>query len=402
MSALHTRQDNQTQSQAITGFRKRTIGTAMFLMTAGIATLFSPATEAAEPLVFSSQQIANLGIATAPIKKITQYPSETYPAEAVVPLSQTHLVTTPISGLVTKIDHVHGPINKGEVIAEILSPDLLNAQKNYLNTLSDLDTAKNTLARALKLTQNGVVSVKNKQRAQADVNKLSQIKRQQRDDLTLMGMAEASIKKLEKTHKQQPAIIHVFAPVTGELFNLQVKVGQRLTPNQPLISIGIINPIVVHVKVPAQEASNISEGMKTELLNSDDNLVKQGVVAHISSFVDPMTQSIEIHNKFDNTDKKIHPGQLFQIEFIHKAKPEEHIYQAPASAIANFNQQDVVFLMQQRQITVKPVQILLQKGSVMVFKTKTPIDTSKQIITQSTSAVKTALLAASESAGGEE
>lgn len=401
MSALQKKQV-ETIPVKTSNLRRHALGTAVFLMTASMATLFASAhAEASEPLVFSNQQITALGIATTPVKKITQYPSETYAAEAVVPLSQTHLVTTPVSGLITKINHVHGPIKKDEVIAEILSPDLLNAQKNYLNTLSDLSTAKASLARALKLTQNGVVSIKNKQQAQSDVNKLSQIKRQQRQDLVMMSMSTASIQKLEKTQKQQPAIIQVIAPVTGELFNLQAKVGQRLMANQALISIGIVDPIVVDMRLPVSKLQSINEGMQTLLLSSDNQIISKGVIAHISSFVDPTTQAVEVHNKFDNSDGKIHPGQLFQVEFVHKTTSDENIYQAPASAIGNFNKHDVVFLMHQRQITVQPIKVLLQQGGVMIFKTTNPIDELQQIVTQSTSAVKAALLASSEKDAGE-
>lgn len=386
----------------------KALKTAAFLITAGIAPLFfsanSMAVEAATPpLTFTNQQMSSLGIKTVPLKQMMQYPSETYPAEAVVPLSQTHLVTSPISGLITKVYHVHGPINKGDVIAEILSPELLKAQKNYLNTLSDLSTAKSSLARALKLTANGVVSVKNKQQAQADVNKLTQIKRQQREDLALMGMSDSTIQKLEKTQKQQSAIIQVLAPETGELFDLKAKVGERLMANQTLISIGIVNPIVVNMRVPVTQLKTVHEGMTSVLLATDNHRLSKGVIAHISSFVDPMTQSVEIHNRFDNQDGNIHPGQLFQIEFIHRVKTGEHVYQAPASALANYNQQDVVFLIKQHQISVQPIQVLLQQKGIMVFETLQPIDETQHIVSQSTSAVKAALMAAGESSqGGDE
>ncbi|MBN2606243.1 MAG: efflux RND transporter periplasmic adaptor subunit [Thiotrichales bacterium] len=398
MSALQT-PSMKISSKFNTDALNRHLRASLLLVSLGMAPM---ASHAAEPLVFSSQQITTLGIATAPVKRIHQYPSETYPAEAVVPLSQTHLVTTPISGLVTKIDHVHGPIKQGEVIAEILSPELLNAQKNYLNTLSDLSTAQNNLARAMKLTQNGVVSVKNKQQAQSDVNKLSQIKRQQRQDLTLMGMAETAIEALEKTRKQQPAIIQVPAPVTGELFNLKIKVGERLTANQTLISIGIVDPIVIDVRLPASQLSQVNEGMTSLALTTSGEIISKGIVAHISSFIDPMTQSVEIHNRFNNEEGKIHPGELMQIEFVNEVADGDYVYQAPGSAIGNYDGHDVVFLMHQRQISVQPIQVLLQQDGVMVFKTKQPIDDAQQIVSQSTSAVKAALLSASEPSNGEE
>jgi len=383
----------------------KTLKSVIFLITALITSLlFSKSSMATETMsqrfTFSNQQITSLGIKSIALQRVMQYPSETYPAEAIIPLSQTHLITTPISGLITKIYHVHGPIKKGDVIAEILSPELLRVQKNYLNTLSDLSTAKSNLARTLKLTKNGVVSVKNKQKAQTLVNKLTQIKRQQREELALMGMSDQSTRKLESTQKQQLPIIQIFAPETGELFNLKAKVGERLTANQTLISIGIINPIIIHMQLPISKLNTVHKQMESVLLSSDNKPLNKGLITHISSFVDPTTQSVEVHNKFNNPDGNIHPGQLFQIQFIHPASKEDNIYQAPESSLGNYIQQDVVFLIKQHQISVQPIHILLQQNGMMIFKTEQPIETTQKIVVNSTSAVKAALLANSETSQG--
>lgn len=368
-------------------FSKRCHSALMIASLAG-AFCFASTGSYAGDLTLTPEQQASLGIEVTTLKPVSEYASRSYPAEAIVPLSQVTLVTTPVSGLITQIFHVHGPIQAGDIIAEIQSPSLLSAQKNYLNTLSDLQTAKYNLKRAQKLTQNGVVSVKNKQQAEADVNKLSQIRLQQREDLAYSGMDEDTIRKLEKTRKQQ-STIHIKATKTGELFNLKAKVGERLAADAPIISIGQTNPIVVHVKVPTGEVNALSEGMKVSLTGYD----KVGEIAHISSFVDPMTQTVEVHTKFVNDAPLIRPGQLLQVHFIESAKDGETLYQCPSSAIASYDGKDVVFLMNDNQPVVIPVKILSMQDKTLVFKPLAPIPANSQVVYKSTSSIKSALSA---------
>lgn len=368
-------------------FSKRCHSALMIASLAG-AFCFASTGSYAGDLTLTPEQQASLGIEMTTLKPVSEYASRGYPAEAVIPLSRVTLVTTPVSGLVTKIHHVHGPIEAGEIIAEIQSPALLSAQKNYLNTLSDLQTAKNNLKRALKLTKNGVVSVKNKQQAESDVNKLSQIQVQQRQGLALSGMDEETIHKLEKTRHQQATIL-IKASKTGELFGLKAKVGERLAADAPIISIGQTNPIVVHVKVPTGEVNALAEGMDATLVGYD----KVGQVAHISSFVDPMTQTVEVHTKFVNEAPLIRPGQLLQLHFVQPVKDGETLYQCPSSAIASFEGKDVVFLMNDNQPVVIPVKILSMQDKTLVFKPLAPIPANSQVVYKSTSSIKSALSA---------
>ncbi len=136
------------------------LGTVLFWQTASAASI-----------EVSAEKQASLGFQSAVVEQVSAYPGVTYPGEAIIPPNQTFLVTAPLSGLVTKIIHIHGPIQTGEVIAELQSPELLNAQKNYLNTLSDLQAAQSELNRAAKLMKTGVVSAKKYQLAEADLKK---------------------------------------------------------------------------------------------------------------------------------------------------------------------------------------------------------------------------------------
>ena len=102
------------------------------LMTAALSTLLTfPMAQAADlsgapAISLNDVQISALNLKTTPLQAQSSYLSNPYPAQAVIPLAQTFLVTTPLNGLIQKLFYVHGPSEKGEVIAELLSPELLN------------------------------------------------------------------------------------------------------------------------------------------------------------------------------------------------------------------------------------------------------------------------------------
>lgn len=310
-----------------------------------------------------------MGIEVARPESLTHYPSKTYPGEVIIPLNQTYLVTTPLSGLVTQIKHVHGPIQQGEPIAEVLSPELLNAQKNYLNTLADLDAAQAELKRASTLTQTGVVSVKKRQQAEANLKKIQQIQTQQKQDLTLMGMQPQAVKTLEKSHQLQPALIQIKAPVTGELFDLQVRVGQRLNSNQPIISIGEVNPIVVETKVPLSEVGALQPNQAVTLASEQ----MSGNIEYIPHFTDPITQTVNVHIEFDNAQFQLRPGQWVSTQFLFPQPAEAFLYRVPRTAIGQFDGQDVLFQLQGQTLSVQPITLLNFEGDWLYLSTQTAL-----------------------------
>ncbi len=341
-------------------------------------------TASATSIEVSAEKQASLGFQSAVVEQVSAYPGVTYPGEAIIPPNQTFLVTAPLSGLVTKIIHIHGPITTGEVIAELQSPELLNAQKNYLNTLSDLQAAQSELNRAAKLMKTGVVSAKKYQLAEADLKKIRQIQRQQRQDLALLGMAPNAIDALEKSHKLQPAVVQITAPVDGELFDLQIRVGQRLTTNQAIISIGQIEPIVVESRVPLQAANQLSLKQKAQLVSLD--LV--GEIEYIPNFSDPMTQTMNVHIEFTNENHQLRPGQLVTLSFLFEAEPNTPLYVIPRGAISRYDGQDVVYLRQDTRIQVLPIEVKNITGDRLYFTTAAPLPANAELLIESTAAVK--------------
>lgn len=346
----------------------------------------------AKSLTLNAEQLAAMGMETAAASSVKLIPSAVFPAQATLPLQTIRVLSSPLSGQIVKLNYVHGLINQGEVIAEIESPELLQMQEAFLSNLSDLTVSQQNLNRAQKLNQSGISSTKKLQLARTAVKKLKLKKAQLERNLTLFGMGDSAIQALESTHKLQPANLHIQAPIDGQLFDLQVRLGERVTKNQMLISLGETDPMILVVRVPVLMANEIKPGQKIEILDSE----REGVVKHIDLMVDPMTQSVDIHIKVHNEDNQLRSGQLFKVRFLKESKAMT--YQVSANAISQYDGQTVVFVEKNKSIQPLPIQVVNITNKKLYFIPKTKQTAPLKIYIKGSTAIKAALDAANDSA----
>ncbi len=345
----------------------------------------------AKGLTLDAAQLAAMGMETAAARSVDLIPSAVFPAQATLPLQTIRVLSSPLSGQIIKLNYVHGLIKQGDVIAEIESPELLQMQEAFLANLSDLSISQQNFNRARKLNKSGISSTKKLQQASTSVKKLKLKKAQLERNLKLFGMGDTAIQALEKTHTLQPANLQIKAPIDGQLFDLQVRLGERVAKNQMLISLGETDPMILVVRVPVAMANDISDGQKIEILDSD----RSGVVKHIDMMVDPMTQSVDVHIKVHNEDNKLRSGQLFKIRFLTEKK--RTTYQIPANAISQYDGQTVVFVEQNKTILPMPIQVVNITDKKLYFIPKTEHTAPLNIYIKGSTAIKAAMDAANDS-----
>ena len=305
------------------------------------------------------EQMKALAIETDIVKSVSSYPSSEYVAQSIVPLNQRYAVTMPVDGQVLELLHFHGSVKKGDVIATIYSAELLKLQSALIATLADFQAEMSALNRAKKLSQTGAVSSKQRQQLEANVKKLAETKSQQKLELISIGMDAKLVEQLESTQKLQSAELQIKAPVSGELFDVQVQLGQRLMMQDAVIFIATIDPIVIDVEVPIEQSKQIVDGQTVSLTNT--NLT--GLVYHMADFVDPRTQSVEVHTRFDNPDFSIKPGQTFKLQFNF----EQDAFKTQLGALTLVDNQTIIFVKQADQIKAVAVKVLQTQNGLLYF-----------------------------------
>ncbi len=361
------------------------------------STLLSTNVSAQAPtLTLTAEQQTAMGLQRMLAEKTSSFPSATYPALAMSPLKTKRILSSPLSGLITTLNVAHGAIKKGQILAEIESVELLRLQSSLLGSLAGLKVAQSELTRAKQSRQSGVGSVKNLQQAQSEVNKLSALKMQQALSLRISGMSAEELQKLQDTQRIQSDVLKIISPIDGQLYDLKVSLGDRVSVNQALFSLGETDPMVLVVRVPVSFAEQLAEGQIAVV----PSLNTQGVIEHIDPQVDSFTQSVDIHVKVENSAHKIRPGQFFELHFLMKTggKGQQALYQVPSNAISQFEGKSVVFVEIDNNIQPLPVEVKNITNQTLYFTVQRPITGSPSVFIKGSTAIKSAFVAAESNA----
>lgn len=126
---------------------------------------------------------------------------------------------------------VNDPVRAGQVLAEIYSPELLQAQEEYLLARRMANGADEPLARAA------------------------------RRRLELLGMGSAALAKLEQTGVASRRV-PLLAPISGVLTELGVREGAMVQAGTPAFTLTDLSSVWITVEVPEAQAAVLRQGQR--------------------------------------------------------------------------------------------------------------------------------------------
>ncbi|QKI90110.1 efflux RND transporter periplasmic adaptor subunit [Thiomicrorhabdus xiamenensis] len=348
------------------------------------------------PLSLNAQQWQAMGVQTAEAEKSAMVPSILFQAEAMMPLKEVQNYSSPVSGKIVRLNKVHGQVVKGEEIAMLDSAELAAIQSELIGISAELNLAYQSLKRTKQLHNSGVASAKQLQQAQAEVSRLQAAKVQRVEALKLIGFAADKIERLLSTNKVQGTQLPIVSPIDGALFEVAVRLNERVEQNQKLFALGPVNPIMLNVLVPVEFVAKLNEGMPVSV----EGYSQIGEIHHIEQMVDPLTQKVEVHVLMDNSAAKILPGQALQVRFM---LPGQQTFRAPRNAVAQLDGQAVVFLQTaENQVESLPIEIRQIDGDYLYFSSKkSDVLTAPKVVSHGTTAIKLAFLSQSDEEQGE-
>jgi Cu(I)/Ag(I) efflux system membrane fusion protein len=201
------------------------------------------------------------------------------------------------------------PVKKGQPLYEIYSPELVNAQEEFLLAL---DRNNNRLISAAK-------------------NRLSALQ-----------LPKSAIAKLTKTRKVQQRITF-YAPQNGVVENLKIREGFFVKPGSTLMAIGDLSEVWVEAEVFERQAGQVDTGTPvTMTLDYLPGKTWKGKVDYIYPTLDAKTRTVKVRLRFKNEDGEFKPNMFAQIA-IHTTGDESALL-IPKEALIRTGNQDRVVL----------------------------------------------------------
>ncbi len=325
---------------------------------------------AVDGLTLNDSQIAALGLRLAPLQPIERVAGYAWPAMVDIPLAHRDMLSAPVTGRISEVLVVHGEVSKSQPILSMQSAELVQRQKDYLDTLVRLNEARAAFQRAQRLRTAGSASEKQYLAAKTRFDTLKHQKAAQRQELAYIGLGPEQVTALETTGALVSTLV-LRAPKDGLLFELQVERNQRVSAQQPLAHIGEISEVVVDVDMPLDALDGIQTGTVAQI----DGTPWQGRVAFIGQQADPATQRVTVHVRFDNPERQLLPGRFVRVRFIRDDLPSQRVYRIPTRAlVSGENGETIAFVKTGAQFLPQPIEVIERddKNAIVMFAPEVP------------------------------
>ena len=183
-------------------------------------------------------------------------------------------------------------VKKGQLLFEVYSPELVNAQEEYLQ--------------ALRSGHKGLSSAS-------------------RERLEALGISGSQIDKLNKNRRANQ-FVKVFAKQDGIVSKLNVREGMFVMPQKEVMSLADLSSIWILAEVFESQADWVKSGQSAEVkLSYLPGREWEGKVEYIYPSLDPKTRTLKVRLRFDNTDEALKPNMFANVTIYGGAKREVQI-----------------------------------------------------------------------------
>jgi len=244
-------------------------------------------------VTISSRTVQNLGIRTVEVREGRMQTGLGTVGTVAIDERSIYTVQSRVSGYIEKL-HVraqYDPVSRGQPLVEIYAPEWLAAQEEYL---------------ALKHS------------AQSGASDLAQAARAR---LSLLGISEAQIKRIEQSGKAD-ARVTLFAPDDGLVWELGARDGMAVTSGLTLFKLVNLGSVWVNAEVPETDAALVKPGALVEARTvAYPEQTFKGKVAVLLPDVNATTRTIKARIVLANPGGRLKPGMFATLAFGGTDKP---------------------------------------------------------------------------------
>lgn len=321
----------------------------LFVLITAVIVLSGNAQAADVTMTLAQQK--SLGVVVAPVGKNTLISSRRFPAEIVIPVGQERIVSAPQSGLLDQMHVAAGQtVKKGQVLAHLISPDILGLQRDYLQALTQKKLAAKALVRDTELLKDGIIAQRRYLETESAHDEASANLAQRKQALKLAGVSDNAIASLSPSTGMTSGL-NLIAPISGQVLEQMVTTGQRVDMAMPLYRIAKLSPLWLEIHAPLEGLPFVKEGMQVQVpkLNASGHLI-----AVIRS-VNKADQTLHLRAEITKGAEKLSPGQFVEAE-INLGDQLKH-YSVPKSALARQGSKALVFV--QTTAGFKPINVTI-------------------------------------------
>jgi len=307
------------------------------------------------PVLLTQQQFKALGIEADTMGKRDFYGVVEANGHLQVPPQNMASVTAIVGANVSSINVFLGnKVKKGQVIATLSHPELLQLQTNFLNDWNYMHYMRKEFQRQKKLYKAQVGSGKDFQKVSADYFTLKGELKNLEAQLRLLHIDPEKIKQGYLFKK-----VPVVSPIDGYVDRIDVNIGQYVEPQKPMFKIINNDRIHADLMIFEKDVYKVKMGQKVRfsIASHPDEMLTATIFAVGKSF-EQNPKAVHVHASFKNRGNGFIPGMYI----TGRISTENDFSDAlPENAVVNESGKHYIFTVQKEKEGMRftPIEVMI-------------------------------------------
>ncbi|TPN87307.1 efflux RND transporter periplasmic adaptor subunit [Aquimarina algicola] len=226
-----------------------------------------------------------------------------------VPPQNEATITTVVGANVVSIEVIEGDkVNKGQTVAYLSHPNIIQKQTDYLNAFSNSQFLKKEYERQKTLYDAGVGSGANFQKAEAEYQASRSMAKGLEAQLQQLNVSASGVRN--GTIYQRVALR---SPIEGFVQKVEVKTGQYVEPQTDLMEIVDTHHVHADLMVFEKDVYRVKEGQKVTFnVQSNQGQELTAEIYSVGKTFEQNPKAIHVHAEIENKEGNLIPGMYIQ------------------------------------------------------------------------------------------
>ncbi len=202
-------------------------------------------------------------------------------------------VSVPMNGHIKEIFIQEGqPVNKGDRLIVLEHPDYIRLQKEYLQAKSQFDYVEKEIERQRILSNNDAGVGKQLEKTEAEYEELQATLASLKLELDLINIDAAGLNP-----DNIRSLITIYAPITGNVNNLDVTLGEFSNPEDVMLEIINNNDFLIELQVFERDIHKIEVGQNVSYecsMPESKGNAHFAEIVYVGNFVDDVSKTFKV------------------------------------------------------------------------------------------------------------
>ena len=290
-----------------------------------------------EKLTLTNEQMQQQNVKLAQVALGAVNQVQTFPAKIMVNTDRQAHVSTSFAGREESVYVELGQqVKRGQALANLLVPDLVDQQANLQIAQTNLDLAKQDYERERSLWSQGISAQHDSQRAY-NAYRQAQIQVQAaRSRLTAFGAGSNSSGRYTLT-----------APINGVISNKDIVIGEHVQPSDQLFTIDQLDQLWLEFVMPTVANVNVQPNQQIRFKSLQTGNQFNAQVQSLTTEADAQTGRLQVRAKVLSNAAELRPNLMVNVEL--QVGSKQSAIRVSAQAIQQVEGKDTVFVAKANQ-----------------------------------------------------